>query len=457
MKPMTFEGPPEAQRIASWIETLPYVANTVRLPDFHLKPGMEAPSSFVVATNNVIIPHLVSESINDGMGLIATGLDIDDVSQDQIRQILTQVNEAAARTKASESRYSWSTKLLEAACREGAAPLLDHYGMPESFLDNIEDRGRSMDRDLTYEEFSAAVPKYLQRTKLTRCEIGLNFGGNHFLEVQVVDEIVDKKVADEWNLAPGRVMVMYHLGPGPLGSMLSNLYAYREKGALHRKVGYALIRNLMHMRKGREYHRAFAAFNDWLTLDAESDQGAAYANVLNVIKNYGFAYRVGTIKGIFDAVHDVIGTGSHAESLIIDMSHNILQPERIGSDEFWVSRHNCCRPVPGLPGIVAGNHQVSSCLTVGPPGCADSISGYDHGVGYLINEAQKRGDFAADIRGHEVQRMMMTRGTNRLHAIDTLPLLDRRCLDATLTELKARGTTTPVAMLRPLATLKHKI
>lgn len=445
-----------AETVAEWIENLPYVTGTVRLPDLHMKDGMEAPSSLVVATDNVIVPHLVSESINDGMGLIATDLEAGDLGPDQPTEILRWINEAGAVTKAKPSRYSWSTELLDAACREGAAPLLDHYDLDPTFVEWIEDRGRSLPRSLTHDEFTAAVPRYLRRTKLTRSEIGLNFAGNHFLEVQAIDEIADAGVASRWGLRTGQVVVMYHLGPGPLGSILSNLYAFRAKPQLHRKVGYAFFRNVLHLQRGRSHHRTFSAFNSWLTLDPDSEQGSAYANVLNVIKNYGFAYRTASMAAIVDAVQVITGAPRASNRLLVDMSHNMLQPEQIGDRMSWVSRHNCCRPRPGMPGIVAGNHQVPSALTIGPPDCDTRLSGYDHGVGFLIEQAQADGPLEPDSRNQQVRRLSMTRGTDRLHAEQVLPLLERSPLDEAMRSLSSEGMARPVAYLRPLATLKHK-
>lgn len=456
MTALQHESLTRAEQIADWIESLPYVTGTLRLPDLHMKDGMEAPSSLVVAMDNVIVPHLVSESINDGMGVIATELDADDLGPTGATDILRWINEAGALTKAKPSRYSWSTQLLEAACREGAAPLLEHYRLPPSFADAIEDGGRAIRRALTHDEFTAAVPRYLRRTKLTRSEIGLNFAGNHFLEVQAVDEIADESVASSWGLRPGQVVIMYHLGPGPLGSILSNLYAFRAKPQLHRKVGYAFFRNVLHMRRSRDHHKTFAAFNKWLTLDPASDQGLAYANVLNVINNYGFAYRTASMAAIADAVQEVAGADRDSSRLIVDMSHNMLQPEQIDGREQWVSRHNCCRPRPGFPGIVAGSHQVPSCLTIGPEGSDTKLSGYDHGVGFLIEQAQSNGGIPTDARGHQIRRLSMTRGTERLHEEKVMPLLERAPLDDAMSALATDGMARPAAYLRPLATLKHK-
>jgi tRNA-splicing ligase RtcB len=445
-----------AEQIADGIAALDYVVETVRLPDLHLKDGMEAPSSYVVATRNSIIPHLVSESINDGMGLVATGLSADDVSPEQLEAILRFANKAGATSKAASTPYSWTPELLEAACRSGAEPLLQHYGFDPQFLDAIEERGRATPEPLSYEDFAAAVPRFLRSTRLTRGEIGLNFGGNHFLEIQAVDRIVDPAEAARMGIRQGELVLMYHLGPGPLGSILSNLYAYRSKPQLHRKVGYALFRNLLHIAKGVHFHRTFARLNNWLAVDADSDQGRALSNVLRVIKNYGFAYRMGTIAGIADALNDVLGMDRNGLTLIVDMSHNMLQPESIGGEDLWISRHNCCRPVAGMAGIVAGNHQVASCLAVGPPGCEERVGGYDHGVGFLIELAQQRGSLDPDPRGLEVRRLRMTRGTDQVHDRVVLPLLASKVIEDVMASLEERGFSRPVAYLRPLATLKHK-
>lgn len=443
-----------ARRVADDIDALPYVTASVRLPDLHMKDGMEAPSSFVVAARGKIIPHLVSESINDGMGLVVFDTGAASADEMALRSILEYMNRAGAISKLRPTRYSWTPELLEAACRGGAEPLLEHYGLPKEWLDSIEDRGSATADRLTSEQFERAVPKFLRTTALTRSEIGLNFGGNHFLEIQAVDEIVDGGAAARFGVIEGRLAVMYHLGPGPLGSMLSNLHAFRAKPQPHRKVGYAVFRQLLHAGNGWESYRQFAGLKSWMAVDSDSQPGRDLATVLDVIKNYGFAYRMGTVRAIIDAVVEVLGVDR--AHLAVDLSHNMLQSEVIDGEELWVSRHNCCRPVPGAPGIVAGNHQAASVLTVSPPGCDERLGGFDHGVGYLLDEATSAGQVAPDDRDLTTNRYYMTRGVDGIHRRDTQPLLDRSILDSAMQDLSARGFAQPVAYLRPLATLKHK-
>ena len=436
------------------IEELPYVRSVQILPDIHFKPGMEAPSSIVVGSSGRIIPQLVSESINDGMGVVRTNLTVDDIGPDRLDAFLTVMNREGAKTKYHQTRYSWSTELLEDVCRHGAAPVLDHYGLDPGFIAAIEDQGRAAGTPFTADDYRDLVPAPLRSTRLTRREIGLNFGGNHFLEVQAVDRIADADQAEHWQLRPGQIVVMYHLGPGPLGSMLSNLHATREKPPIHRRAGYRVGRYLMHAGRSRARYDAFCRQRSWAAIDADSAEGKRLADVLAIIKNYGYAYRMGTVKAIGDALDEVFGVGDDFD-LLVDMSHNILQPETYGDEELWVSRHNCCRPFEGFPGIVAGNHQVPSYLTVGPPGCADRLGGYDHGVGSLLLDAERDDPLDPDERGYEVRRVRMKRGSTEIGSVERLPLLDTRVIDATMDELSRQGHTRPVATVRPVGTLKH--
>lgn len=450
-------GDDAAERAAARIAELPYVLETLKLPDFHLKSGMEAPASFVVACRDVIVPHLVSESINDGMGLVRTNLHIDDVGPDRLVDVLRAVNRAGAPTKLRPGPYSWTPELVEAACRGGAAPLLAHYGLDPCAIDAVEDGGCAAGGPLTGEQYRRIVPRFLRHSRVARNETGLNFGGNHFLELQVVDRIVDGAQARRLGIHSGQILVMYHLGPGPLGSILSNLHAYRLKPPWHRKVGYGVARSLLHAGKGRDRYRTFANFRSWNPVPTGSDVGRTLAMTLAVIKNYGFAYRMATVRAITDAVAEATGQDPTATGLVTDTSHNILQPESFGSEQVWVSRANCCRPAEGRPGIVAGSNQVGSCLTIGAPGCEDLLAGFDHGIGYLLERARAEGTLGEDPRGARTVRLRMIRGTDVIDRFEHLPVLRTRLMDDTVETLSGAGFVEAVAHLRPVANLKHKV
>lgn len=110
-----------------------------------------------------------------------------------------------------------------------------------------------------------------------------------------------------------------------------------------------------------------------------------------------------------------------------------------------------------MPGIVAGNHQVPSCLTVGPADCDTQLAGYDHGVGFLIDQAGRNGKLESDPDGREIVRFTMVRGASDVYSVDRFPLLGSQVTEGAVGTLSATGMTDPVAYLRPLATLKHKV
>lgn len=445
-----------AQRAAE-IARLPYVAETVRLPDFHMKDGMEAPASFVVACRDMIISQLVSESINDGMGVVRTGIPASEARADQLVDVMLHLNRWGAPTKLTPSRYSWTPGLVELACRQGAAPLVTHYGMPPGLLDRVEDRGQAAGGPIGPGRYRALVPAPLRRSRVARSEVGLNFGGNHFLEIQAVDRVVDRAQAARLGIVEGELLIMYHLGPGPLGSILSNLYAFRRKPSLRRQIGYGVLRGALHASRGPGHLRTFGALRRWNPVEAGSEAGRQLADVLAIVKNYGFAYRMATVRAITDAVEQAFGQNRDRIELLADTSHNILQPEVIGGEELWVSRANCCRPRPGALGIVAGSNQIGTCLTVGSDRCGDLVGGFDHGIGFLLEQAHSAGELRPDRRDLAVQRLKMVRGTETIERVDTLPLLQTDLMDRTLDTLGAAGFVEPVAHLRPVANLKHKV
>jgi RNA-splicing ligase RtcB len=188
-----------------------------------------------------------------------------------------------------------------------------------------------------------------------------------------------------------------------------------------------------------------------------SGPGRELAQVLAIVKNYGFAYRMGTVKAITEAAREALGADAAAVRLIVDASHNMLQPETVEGERLWVSRANCCRPADGRPGIVAGDHQVPSCLIVGPPGCEDRLSGYDHGIGHLLAQARSADELTADGRGLGVERLRMVRGTTEVDRQQRVPLPQTPLLEETMERLAGAGFAEPVAYLRPIANLKHRV
>jgi RNA-splicing ligase RtcB len=78
-----------------------------------------------------------------------------------------------------------------------APTAVERYGLDPHVLGAMESAGR-VEVPGPGGSFAHVVPALLRHTPAGRCEMGLNFGGNHFLEVQVVEAIHDGGLAAEW-------------------------------------------------------------------------------------------------------------------------------------------------------------------------------------------------------------------------------------------------------------------
>lgn len=302
------------------------------------------------------------------------------------------------------------------------------------------------------------MPLHLLTTRMGRCEMGLNFGGNHFLEVQVVDEVLDADHA--FGLRKGQVVVMYHLGPGPFSATLLHHYSRRTKLKPARVPMFFASKLLFHFlqRFGKtKVSRSWALHfrrNRWTPFPVASEEGRLFRRVLAMALNFGYAYRLATVRAIMDGVHEAVSPTTRTD-LLCDVSHNGITEEVWGGRRGWIARHNACRLTPGGPAIVAGAHDVVSYLGLGLDGGADGRRhSYDHGAGNLIDHFREQGRLTEE--PHAVLRMRMTRGKNaELTRNEAVPLRSQEPIDLVMDCLERNSIVRPVVRLRPIGNFKN--
>jgi len=437
---------------------LPFVDSVLALPDVHWKEQMEVPSSISVTTRNIVVPEFTSMAVNDGMGVVRTGLKVEDMSPERLEAFFTRVNSHAAANFYDTNRYSISPDELRRVLYEGARGLLARYGMDESMLERIEDGGRYPSTTLGNGSLTEMVPIQML-TKFSRSEMGLNFGGNHFLEVQAVDEVLDEDVARRWSFERGQVVVMYHLGPGPLGGTLLNHYSRRTKLQSSRVPLFFFSKLLFHyvqrMGRGAVGKKWGVHFrqNGWTPLPAESEEGILIRRAMAMAINYGYGYRLGTIRAIRDGLHEAISPTLSGE-LFCDITHNGAAETSSAEGFSWIARHNACPLEHGKPTIVAGSCDVHSYLGIGGGGISSRLNSYDHGAGNLIEHYREAGRLSEVPGG--VLRFRMTRGRQAiLKSRKEIPLRTSEPIDRLMECFEQHGIMRPVLKLRPLGNLKN--
>jgi len=450
--------PPPIQAVLEKMSGLPFVESVLALPDVHWKEQMEVPSSLSVTTRDMIVPEFTSMAVNDGMGVIRTGLKAEEMTPERLEAFFTRVNAHSAASFFDTNRYSISPRDLERVVVDGARGLLSRYGLPESVLERLEDHGRFPTVGAGSASLLEIVPLPLL-TRFSRSEMGLNFGGNHFLEVQVVEELVDAPVARRWGFERGQVVVMYHLGPGPFGGTLLNHYSRRTKVASERVPLFFLSKLLFHyaqrMGRGATSKKWDVHFrqNGWTALPARSEEGVLLRQAMAMAINFGYGYRLATIRAILDGLAEAIAPDVAGE-LFCDISHNGVAESGAASDLSWVARHNSCRLEPGKPTIVAGSCDVASYLGIGGEDADGRLNSYDHGAGHLIETYRDRGALAPE--AGRVQRFRMTRGRQAgVRSRTEIPVRTSEPIDRLMECFEEHGMMRPVVKLRPLGNLKN--
>jgi tRNA-splicing ligase RtcB len=454
------EGPaPRTLQILDRIAQLPFVDSVLALPDVHWKDRMEVPSSIAITTRDVIVPEFASMDVNDGMGVMKTSLREEEMSSERMIDFFARVNANAATHFLDTNRYSISASELRRVLVHGARALLSRYEFDDSLLSKIQGGGQVALPGLHEKALADLVPLGLLLAPVGRREMGLNFGGNHFLEVQVVDEILDREIAARWGFERGQVVVMYHLGPGPLGGALLHHAARREKLRRERAPLFFLSKLLFHyaQRAGTgSFSKKWGLYfrkNGWTPTPVDSEEGLFLRQAFAMATNYGYGYRMATMRAIADGIHGAV-SASVACDLFCDVSHNSLLHERVDGRSAWVARHNACQLEVGSPAIIAGSCDVPSYLGIGDEGATDRFHTYDHGAGHLIEGEREQGRLAAT--EDAVMRIRMTRGRRgRLVARGEIPGRSSKPIDQLMESFQRLGMIQSVLKLRPIGNFKN--
>ncbi|HEY5314747.1 MAG TPA: RtcB family protein, partial [Pirellulales bacterium] len=173
------------------------------------------------AEGGVISPGGVGYDINCGVRLMRSNLSFDDVQPrltNLIEELFRQVPTGVGRS----GKYSFDRKPLRRLLAEGPSCLLERGLAVPSDIEYTEAHGR----------LEGADPDQVSDRALARGadQCGTLGSGNHFLEVQVVDEVFDDTAAAAMGLAAGMVCVMIHSGSRGLGYQVCDdaLHALRR-------------------------------------------------------------------------------------------------------------------------------------------------------------------------------------------------------------------------------------
>jgi tRNA-splicing ligase RtcB (3'-phosphate/5'-hydroxy nucleic acid ligase) len=371
------QGPEQVVNVA----TLPGIQKaSLAMPDIHWGYGFCIGG--VAATDpeqgGVISPGGVGYDINCGVRLLRTNLEWTDV-KDRIRPLVDQLFRDIPTGVGQRGAFSFSKPELIRLLGEGS-----------SFVVN---KGFGVERDLEFAEaggrLDGADPGRVSERAILRGadQCGTLGSGNHFLEVQVVDRVLDATAAQVMRLHEGQVTVLIHSGSRGLGYQVCDDYLGVFKNA-PKKYGFELP--------------------DWQLACApvRSPEGQDYLGAMRAAANYAWCNRQllthqarEVFARIFSKPWEALGM-----DLVYDVAHNIAKFEDhdVGGGvrkQVCVHRKGATRAFPpghpeipeayaevGQPVIIPGSMGTASWVLAGQPGSmTHSFGSSCHGAGRMMS------------------------------------------------------------------------
>ncbi|MBM7558653.1 RtcB family protein [Marinitoga litoralis] len=328
------------------------------MPDIHWGYGF--PIGGVAAfdkENGIISPGGVGFDINCGVRVMTTPLKYSEVEK-YLDKLLKRIYNEIPVGVGSRNNVKLSVKEMKNIIENGSYwAINNNYGTSDD-LNNIEDSGKILHAD--YKCISS------EAIKRGSDELGTLGSGNHFIEIQRVDEVYNNNLG----LFKDQVVFSIHSGSRGLGHQIATDYIkiFRD--------------NLKEWNKDIPDKQLInAPFN--------SQYGQDYFFAMNGAANYAFANRqlIGhRIRKIFKEMFNV------EVKLLYDITHNIAKLEKHIIDgkerELIVHRKGATRAFEGYPVIIPGDMGTASYVLLGTSKVAFSSSA--HGAGRVLGRRQAK-------------------------------------------------------------------
>ncbi|UCG61107.1 MAG: RtcB family protein [Candidatus Zixiibacteriota bacterium] len=367
------------------VATLPgIVGRSIAMPDIHHGYGFAIGGVAAFdSQSGIISPGGVGYDINCGVRLLRTDLTVPDVKK-HIEKLVNTMFSNIPCGVGSEGKVHLSPADMNRVLEDGARWAVENgYGWAED-LTFTEESG-------SIEGAEANVVSDAARKRGSR-QLGTLGAGNHFLEIQRVEEIYDTVVAEAFGItAVDQITVMIHTGSRGCGHQICTDYLELMRRA-NKKYNIPLI--------DRELSCA----------PATSPEGQQYFTAMKCGANFAWANRQMITHWVRESFESVLGQSSQSMGLrqIYDIAHNIakLEEHEFEGKNRWlyVHRKGATRSfgpghkdIPeryhgvGQPVLIPGDMGTASYLLVGTEqAMRDTFGSSCHGAGRSLSRHAAR-------------------------------------------------------------------
>jgi tRNA-splicing ligase RtcB len=412
------------------------------MPDMH--EGYGFPVGGVAATllpDGVISPGGIGFDINCGVRLLVGERRRGEID-DKI-EALTHELSRAVPAGVGRGQQAVDTGELDRVLGEGCPYLVQHRGLGEKEdLDFIESRGALPGAD------AAAVSERAKQRG--RDQLGTLGSGNHFLEIQVIDEIFEPHTAAAFGLSLDQIVVLIHSGSRGLGHQVCTDYV----GSMDRVAAR---------------HGFVLPDRQLACAPLSSPEGKGYFAAMSAAANFGFGNRQAITHSVRQAWRRILGDGPRNHlRLLYDVAHNTAKIERHGARTLCVHRKGATRAfgpsadeLPsayrgvGQPVLIPGSMGTASYVLVGTDAASElTWSSSCHGAGRAMSRgAAKRAITSQELRRQLAERGVVVRCASSSSLTEEAPLAYKD-VDRVVNVVHRAGVARKVVRMRPLGVVK---
>ena len=430
------------------VATLPgIVGHSLAMPDIHWGYGFPigGVAAFVM-DEGIVSPGGVGYDINCGCRLMTTLLRADEI-RPLIKHVVSALFNNIPSGVGSTGPIHLSRSDEAKVAVQGAAWAVKNGLGDHEDLERTEDHGT----------MKGADPSVLSERaiKRGRDQLGTLGSGNHFLEIQVVDQIYDPEKARTYNLFEGQVTVLIHTGS--------------------RGFGYQICDDFLKEMITQLTVESFDLPDRQLACARlKSDQGRRYLAAMACAANYAWANRQVLMHRTRETLVKALSISPKGlgMKLLYDVCHNIAKKELHTIDGkqvmLCVHRKGATRALPpghpllpeiyrdvGQPVLIPGDMGTYSYVLAGAEGAMlHSFGSTCHGAGRMLSRTQA----AKKAKGRSIRRELEDKGifvqsTGKRTLKEEMPEAYKD-VSQVVNVVHEAGLAHKVARLRPMGVIK---
>jgi len=366
------------------------------LPDIHTGYGFPIGGVAIFDINKgVIPPGGVGYDINCSVRLLKTNLNLKDIEKN--------------KEKIIESLF----KIIPCGLNEKSKLILSDSDLKEILINGAQwavSKGYGNKEDYSYTEelgkIKNANPRDVSQKAKARgkSQVGTLGSGNHFLEMQIVDEVYNEQIAKILGLKKGQITFMIHCGSRGLGHQVAKDYIklINEKYNLPEQPKQQKQLNQNNKKQNKEL---VSQNKELIGAPIKSELGKKYLSAMACAGNFAFANKQlitywlrKSLKNYFpnfkaEVVYDICHNIAKFETHKINNKQKKVLIIRKGATRSFCSKNELPKKYKsiGLPVLIPGSMGTTSYVLIGTEKSQEiSFSSAPHGAGRIKSRTQAR-------------------------------------------------------------------